>query len=68
MEMQRQCLLMLFCTVLSDEVLPHVLDAGVYVQHIVHYDLPSTKTEFRSRLALFYTAMKWYVNITVTPA
>ena len=57
-----------FPAVLSDEALPHVLDAGVCVQHIVHYDLPSTKTEFRSRLALFYTAMKWYVNITATPA
>ena len=56
-----------FVTVLSDEALPHVLDAGVCVQHIVHYDMPSTKTEFRSRLALFYTAMKWYVKITATP-
>ena len=52
-----------FVTVLSDEALPHVLDAGVCVQHIVHYDLPSTKAEFRSRLALFYTAMKWYVML-----
>ena len=52
-----------FVTVLSDEALPHVLDAGVCVQRIVHYDLPSTKAEFRSRLALFYTAMKWYVML-----
>ena len=46
------------CLVLSDEVLPHMLDAGMYVEHIVHYDMPSTKAEFRQRLALFYKSMK----------
>ena len=48
--------------VLSDEVLPHVLDAGMCVEHILHYDLPSVKREFRQRLALLYKSVKRWVT------
>ena len=51
------CVCFVFPIVVTDGAMPGLIPAGTFISHIIHYELPTSRAAFTSRLTLLYPAI-----------